>query len=36
MTYVVEGVSYFLRPWDILLVQHNMIHVPRIDPVGAL
>ena len=32
VTYVVEGVSYFLRPWDILLVQHNMIHVPRIDP----
>lgn len=32
VTYVVEGVSYFLRPWDILLVQHNMIHVPLIDP----
>ena len=32
VTYVVEGVTYFLRPWDILLVQHNLIHVPRIDP----
>lgn len=32
VTYVVEGVSYFLQPWDILLVQHNMIHVPMIDP----
>jgi len=26
VTYVVEGVTYFLRPWDVLLVQHNMIH----------
>ena len=32
VTYVVEGISYFLQPWDILLVQHNMIHVPIIDP----
>ena len=32
VTYVVEGVTYFLQPWDILLVQHNMIHVPIIDP----
>lgn len=33
VTYVVEGVTYFLRPWDVLLVQHNMIHKPTIDPV---
>ena len=32
VTYVVEGVTYFLRPWDVLLVQHNMIHRPTIDP----
>ena len=32
VTYVVEGVTYFLRPWDILLVQHNLIHKPIIDP----
>lgn len=32
VSYVVEGVTYFLRPWDVLLVQHNMIHQPVIDP----
>ena len=32
VTYVVEGVTYFLKPWDILLVQHNLIHRPIIDP----
>ena len=32
VTYVVEGVTYFLQPWDILLVQHNLIHRPVIDP----
>ncbi len=32
VTYVVEGVTYFLRPWDVLLVQHNMIHRPIVDP----
>ena len=32
VTYVVEGVTYFLKPWDVLLVQHNMIHKPIIDP----
>ena len=32
VTYVVEGVTYFLQPWDILLVQHHMIHLPTIDP----
>ena len=32
VTYTVEGVTYFLKPWDMLLVQHNMIHCPIIDP----
>ena len=32
VTYVVEGVTYYLQPWDILLVQHNLIHKPIIDP----
>ena len=32
VSYVVEGVTYFLQPWDMLLVQHNMIHRPVIDP----
>ncbi|MCQ2447833.1 MAG: AraC family transcriptional regulator [Oscillibacter sp.] len=31
VTYVVEGVTYFLQPWDVLLVQHNMIHKPIIN-----
>ena len=32
VTYTIEGVTYFLKPWDMLLVQHNMIHCPIIDP----
>ena len=32
VTYLVEGVTYFLRPWDVLLVQHSLIHKPIIDP----
>ena len=32
VTYVVEGKAYFLKPWDILLVPHNQIHRPIIDP----
>lgn len=32
VSYVVEGVTYFLQPWDLLLVQHNLIHRPIIDP----
>ena len=32
VTYVVEGVTYFLRPWDLLLVGHDLIHRPVIDP----
>ena len=32
VTYNVEGRSYFLKPYDILLVGRNMIHRPAIDP----
>lgn len=32
VSYTIEGVTYFLKPWDVLLVQHNMIHKPEIDP----
>ena len=32
VTYVVEGVTYFLQPWDLLLVGHDLIHRPIIDP----
>lgn len=31
VTYVVEGVAYYLKPWDVVLVQHNMIHRPIIN-----
>ncbi len=32
VNYIMEGKSYFLQPWDILLVSHNQIHRPVIDP----
>ena len=32
VTYVVEGKSYFLQPWDVLLVPRGQIHWPSIDP----
>ncbi len=32
VTYVVEGVTYFLRPWDLLLVGRGLIHRVRMDP----
>lgn len=32
VTYSIEGKSYRLRPWDILLVNSNEIHKPIIDP----
>ena len=32
VSYVVEGVTYFLQPWDLLLVPHDRIHRPIIDP----
>ncbi|MDD3338829.1 MAG: AraC family transcriptional regulator [Lachnospiraceae bacterium] len=31
-TYIIEGKAYFLKPWDILLVNHYAIHKPVIDP----
>ncbi len=31
VNYIIEGKSYFLKPWDILLVNHNQIHRPVID-----
>ena len=32
VSYVAEGVTYFLQPSDMLFVQPNMIHRPVIDP----
>ena len=32
VTYLVEGKAYYLKPWDILLVNHHDIHKPVIDP----
>ena len=32
VTYHMEGKRYFLKPYDILLVGHDMIHKPVIDP----
>lgn len=31
VNYMVEGTDYSLRPWDILLVRHHMIHKAVID-----
>ncbi len=31
VTYLVEGSTYYLRPWDILLVSRGEIHRPVID-----
>lgn len=30
--YIIEGRSYLLEPWDVLLVSHHLIHKPVIDP----
>ncbi|NLL00680.1 MAG: AraC family transcriptional regulator [Clostridiales bacterium] len=35
VTYIIEGKSYTLRPWDILLVGRNDIHQPIISPNTA-
>lgn len=35
VTYIMEGKSYFLKPWDILLVGHNQIHRPIIGDTEA-
>ena len=32
VTYIIEGKSYILKPWDILLVGKNDIHQPIISP----
>lgn len=32
VTYFIEGKTYKLKPWDILLVNSNEIHKPMIDP----
>ena len=32
VTYIIEGKSYRLKPWDILLVGRNDIHQPIISP----
>lgn len=34
VTYLIEGKSYKLKPWDILLVNNNDIHKAIIDPNG--
>ena len=31
-SYIIEGRSYFLQPWDVLLVSRHLIHKPVIDP----
>jgi len=31
VTYFIEGKAYFLKPWDMLLVNNNEIHKPIID-----
>lgn len=31
-SYIIEGRSYFLEPWDVLLVSHHLIHRPVTDP----
>lgn len=32
VTYLIEGKAYYLKPWDILLVNNHDIHKPIIDP----
>jgi len=32
VSYIVEGKVYYLKPWDILLVNNHDIHKPIIDP----
>lgn len=31
VTYFIEGKAYYLKPWDILLVNHHDLHKPIID-----
>ena len=35
VTYIIEGRSYVLRPWDILLVPKNKIHHSKTDALCA-
>ena len=32
VTYMVEGKSYRLRPWDIMIVSHKELHKPIVQP----
>lgn len=32
VTYDIEGQSYQLKPWDLLLINHHEVHKPIIDP----
>lgn len=32
VTYIIEGKSYILKPWDILLVGRNDVHQPIVSP----
>ena len=34
--YHIEGKSYYLKPWDILLVNRHAIHKPEIDFFGSI
>lgn len=34
VTYIIEGKSYKLKPWDILLVGKNDLHLPIISPTA--
>lgn len=31
VTYIIEGKTYYLKPWDILLVNHYDVHKPIVD-----
>ncbi|BCN31230.1 AraC family transcriptional regulator [Anaeromicropila herbilytica] len=32
VTYLIEGKTYHLNPWDVLLINNNELHKPIIDP----
>jgi AraC-like DNA-binding protein len=32
-TYYIEGIAYKLKPWDILLINHDTIHKPLVDTI---
>lgn len=33
-SYIVEGRTYRLQPWDVLFIRHHDIHRPVIDPIA--